>query len=65
MNRCIIQATLPNASSYMPVTPTANEIRALISQCLSRDQHTFYSQLKRIGSGKSAEKNGKLDAFFT
>ncbi len=65
MNRCIIQATLPNAAFYMPATPTTNEIRALIPRCLSRDQHAFYTQLKKLGSGKSPEKNAKLDALST
>ena len=49
----------------MPVTNKFNDIRAQIPNCLSKDEHRFYQQLKRLKQNQTEELaalRGKIEA---
>lgn len=47
----------------MPATSSISKTRALIPNCLSKDQHVFRTQLKKVGLSGSLEQQVKLDAI--
>ena len=47
----------------MPATSSISKTRALIPNCLSKDQHVFRTQLKKVGLSGSLKQQVKLDAI--
>jgi len=44
----------------MPAISTISDIRSLITNCLSKDQHRFRTQLKKVLAAKSSEQKAAL-----